>query len=69
MKKILLALLILLTCVGCNKKNDDINYTYDIISKDVDMSGYEGVSSTQHMFKGITVDQLFNCIDLQNIPQ
>lgn len=61
MKKILLVLLLLICC-GCSK-SQEINYTYDIVSKDVDMSGYEGVSSTQHMFKGITVDQLFNCID------
>ena len=63
MKKPLLILMLLLVCVGCQSKKADINYTYDIVCKDVDMSGYEGVGSTQHMFKGITVDQLFNCID------
>ena len=27
------------------------------------MSGYEGVNSTQHKFVGVTVQELFNCID------
>lgn len=62
MKKILLILLILFTIVGCKSK-DDVNFNYDIVYKDVDMSGYDGVNSTNHAFKKVKVDQLFNCID------
>ena len=68
MKKILTLLLILLVIGGCSnneepKDENAIDYTYDIISRDVDMSEYDGVNSTDHVFKAITVDQLFNCID------
>lgn len=62
MKKILSVLIVLLILTGCTSK-DSINYTYDIVSKDVDMSGYDGVNSTDHMFKGVKVTELFNCID------
>ena len=62
-KKIITILLVLLVCFGCSSKKNDINYTYDIVSYPVDMSKYDGVNSTDHMFKRITVDQLFNCID------
>lgn len=61
MKKVLTVLLLLLVITGCNKT--EVNYTYDIVSYPVDMSGYEGVNSTQHQFKRITVDQLFNVMD------
>ena len=63
MKKFLFVLTILLLCSGCSRSEEDIHFTYDIVSKDVDMSGYEGVNSTQHMFKRVTVQELFNCID------
>ena len=58
-KKIFIILLLLLTCVSCEK----IDYTYDISYIDVDMSEYEGMNSTQHMFRAVTVQELFNCID------
>lgn len=60
-KKLVSIILILLLCCGCSKYN--INYTYDIKSIDVDMSKYEGVNSTNHMFRAITVDEFFNCVD------
>lgn len=62
MKKFVLLLLVLIFITGCSRK-DTVNYTYDIVSKDVDMSSYDGVNSTDHMFKGVTVQELFNCID------
>ena len=61
MKKVFSFVLILLLLCGCN--SNGINYTYNIKSKDVDMSCYDGVNSTNHMFRGITVQELFNCID------
>lgn len=62
MKKIIFVLTLLLVLSGCSNKMV-VNYTYDIKSKDVDMSSYEEVNSTNHMFKGITIQELFNCID------
>lgn len=66
MKKLLTSLLILLCLVGCTKSNEEdneINYTYDIVSKSVDMSEYDGVNSTQHNFRGIVVTEFLNCVD------
>lgn len=63
MKKFLVSLLVLLICVGCSSNKETPKYTYDIKTKQVDMSGYEGVNSTQHKFVGVTVQELFNCID------
>ena len=60
-KKIFSLLFVLLLLCGCNTTN--VNYTYDIKSIDVDMSEYEGVSSTEHMFKAITSEEFFNCVD------
>ena len=58
-KKVFIILLVLLTCASCKK----VDYTYDISYIDVDMSEYEGMNSTQHMFRAVTVQELFNCID------
>lgn len=63
MKKFLSLLVVLLILCGCSNNKNGINYTYEIESYDVDMSCYDGVNSTNHMFRRITVDQLFNCID------
>lgn len=63
MKKIFCLFLVLLICCSCTENESKVNYTYDIVTKAVDMSGYEGVNSTIHMFKGVTVDQLYNTID------
>lgn len=60
MKKVFLVLLTFVLLCSCSKK---INYTYDINSRNVDMSSYEGLSATNHMFKAITVQELFNVID------
>lgn len=62
MKKFISFSLILLILFGCNNKTE-VNYTYTIKSKPVDMSAYDGVNSTNHMFEAITVQELFNCID------
>ena len=62
MKKCLLILLMLITLVSCNSSAKP-EYPYTINSKNVDMSGYKGVNSTNHNFKGIVVDELFNVID------
>ena len=52
---------------SCGKKNENdsntVKYPYEIKYKQVDMSSYEGVSSTNHNFKKITVDELFKTID------
>lgn len=62
MKKFISLLLSLFILIGCSSKSE-VNYTYDIQSRPVDMSGYDGVNSTDHMFRAITVQELFNCID------
>lgn len=63
MKKLLSIFIVLLLLCSCKKNENKVNYTYDIVSKVVDMSSYDGVNSIDHMFKGITVDQLYNTID------
>lgn len=68
MKKLIVCLSILLLFTGCsnsinNNDEDEINYTYDIVSRDVDMSGYDGMNSTKHIFKAITVAELYKCLD------
>lgn len=67
MKKLFIVLIISLMLFSCSKKKEDdssiVKYPYEIKSKQVDMSAYEGVSSTNHNFKKITVDELFNTID------
>ena len=60
MKKVLLIVFCLLFLCSCKQK---INYTYDINSRNADMSSYDGLSATNHMFKKITVQELFNVID------
>lgn len=60
MKKIISILLLLFITLGCS---ENPTYQYEIESYDVDMSQYEGVSSTNHMFRRIVVEELFNCID------
>ena len=64
MRKILILLSILLL-VSCSNNSDSnkVEYPYQIVSEDVDMSSYEGVSSTNHNFRSIVVDELFNTID------
>lgn len=62
MRKIAVLIVTLLVLVSCGKKTD-VNYTYEIKSRPVDMSGYDDLNSTEHAFKAITVQELFNCID------
>ena len=62
MKKIIVIFLFLIICFGCSN-SVDVKYPYTIQSKNVDMSMYDGVTSTEHMFKSVTVQELFNTID------
>ncbi len=68
MKKLLLCFLLLLVLCGCKGKQEipTPEYPYQIVSDKVDMSGYEGVSSTDHKFRLIKVQELFNTIDLRS---
>lgn len=64
MKKLFSLFFVCLLLCSCSEKNDDyINYTYEVNTHMVDMSGYDGLHSTGHMFVGVTVDELFNVID------
>ena len=64
-RKLICLILICLALCSCGKKEDQVKpeYTYDIVSEKVDMSAYEGVSSTDHNFRLITCSELFNTID------
>ena len=57
MKKItglLLTLLLAISLLGCSKEEAQF---IEITSFDVDMSGYEGMPSTNHHFRGITPEE------------
>lgn len=64
-RKIIALLFCFLFLVSCSKEKESVRpeYTYEIISENIDMSAYEGVSSTDHCFRIITVSELFNTID------
>ena len=66
MKKFIGVLLVLLCLCGCNSKPEEVQYTYDIKSSSVDMSAYEGVSSTNHNFRLITPTEFFNAYDAKS---
>ena len=61
MKKILILMMFLLC--ACSKELPQPEYPYEIVSYKVDMSNYQGVSSTEHNFRLIRVSELFSCID------
>ena len=66
MKKLFLLLVLLLLLSACGKKEEKlpkVNYTYNIVSDRVDMSAYEGVSSTDHHFRIVKVQEFFNTVD------
>ena len=58
MKRCFLLLCVMLVLSSCGKKNETekISYNYEIVSKSVDMSGYEGVNSVKHNFRLIIPD-------------
>ena len=66
MKKIILILAVMMLMCSCGKKEEPVNYTYEIKSKNVDMSGYEGVNSTKHNFRLITPTEFFNAYDAKS---
>lgn len=64
MKKVIVILLSLLLLCSCNEEDiPEINYPYQINYEECDMSGYEGITSTGHIFRKIHCQELFNCID------
>jgi len=65
MKKLLIILLLTLSLAACAKKEEIPvpEYPYEIVSDRVDMSGYEGVSSTDHNFRLTKTAELFHTID------
>lgn len=66
MRKLLIILLICLGLCSCSKEEETVNYTYEIQSKKVDMSAYEGVNSTNHNFRLILPSELFKAIDAKS---
>lgn len=65
MKKIISLLLILLCLVGCSTEypTPDLSSNFELETYLVDMSGYENLKSTNHMFKGTTVSELKRTVD------
>lgn len=64
MKKILLVLLLTLSLCACTKKEEKVELKFtNIESYDVDMSSYQGVSSTQHCFKGIAPSEIAKIVE------
>ena len=67
MKKILIMIFVLLMFTSCGGNNEgDVKYTYDIQAERVDMSGYKGVSSTNHNFMSTTVSEMCKAIDAKS---
>ena len=62
MRKVLLAFLSIILLCSCTSKND-INQDYEVVCKNVDMSCYDGVNSTNHCFKLVKTDEVYNVID------
>lgn len=60
MKKIFVVISFLLLLVSCSNK-PNVNYDYEINCKNVDMSIYDDMSSTDHCFKLITASELYKC--------
>lgn len=66
MKKILTILTCLLLLVGCSSSSSvkpDFDSDFTIETYKVDMSGYENLKSTGHMFLGTTVSEMKRTID------
>ena len=68
MKKLLILLGCILLLCGCMKKEERVvlDYQNDFITYKADMSGYEGLTSSNHRFLGITVSELKKAIDAYN---
>lgn len=66
MKKILSILLVLLCLCGCSKEelaSPDLSNEFVLETYMADMSGYQNLKSTGHMFKGTTVSELKRTVD------
>lgn len=67
MKKFLTVVMLLLFLCSCKKDKPEETeipeYTFEIQSEKVDMSGYEGVTSTKHNFRLIKLSEVFRTID------
>ena len=65
MKKLLSILLICLVLFGCSKKQEkpDLSKEFVIETYKADMSGYENLKSSGHMFVGTTVSELKRTVD------
>lgn len=60
MKKIIVTIIFLLLLCSCSKA-PKVNYTYDVVAEDVDMSVYDDLTSTDHCFKRVKTSELYNC--------
>lgn len=65
MKKLLSLLLVLLCLTGCSKEypSPDLSNDFQLETYMVDMSGYDNLKSSGHMFKGTTVSELKRTVD------
>jgi thiol-disulfide isomerase/thioredoxin len=63
MKKLFLCLLIVLLLCGCGSKRRKIVSKIDIATKKVDMSGYQGMSSTDHQFLEVDLYDVYEFIE------
>ena len=61
MKKLLVILLLILC--ACSNNSNKPSYPYEVKTEKVDMSAYDGVSSTQHNFMKTKVSELFKCFE------
>lgn len=63
MKKLILTLCLCLFILGGCQKKPDLSKPIDIWTYEADMSGYEGLGKTGHVFKGTTVSELKRIMD------
>ena len=65
MKRLLSTLLVLLMLVGCSSDypKPDLSTSFTLETYKADMSGYQNLKSTGHMFLGTTVSELKRTVD------
>lgn len=67
MKKLIALIALLFIVCGCQEKETvKPEYTFEIVSENIDMSAYSGILSTDHKFRKVSIDELYRTIDMKS---